>query len=299
MKIALFLTRGMSLTKWEKIGSLDRELKPYLELAKEHDITIFSYGDSDFIYYKTLRVRPIWQSLFMKFDYLKTNQMDGSWLAVINKKLHGGKLIVRCGYEWLHLLEVMNYAWWKRKFAYLVERFAYDNADVIVITSTTEANYIYAKFGLWNCKNPYYKKGDEGSQATLPKEIVVIPNYIDMERFKPMGYPKEPNSALCIGRNSKEKNIDGVKKYCDDHNLKLTHITGGVPQAKLPEIYNRHEYYIQLSTLEGCSKSLLEARACGCKCIVSDIPTNKEIMDRPITDFSFENIYKLEKQLYV
>jgi glycosyltransferase involved in cell wall biosynthesis len=275
MKIALFLTRGMSLTKWEKIGSLDRELKPYLELAKEHNITIFTYGKDKPI--KGLTILPIWKSLFMKFDYLKTNQMDGSWMAVINKKLHGGKLIVRCGYEWLRLLEVMNYAWWKQKIAYWIERFAYSNADIIVITSATEAGYIVHKFG------------------RLP---AIIPNYIDTERFKPMDYHKEENSCLFIGRDSKEKNLAGVKKYCADHNLKLTIISGGIPQSELPRIYNEHEYYIQLSTTEGCSKTLLEARACGCKCITSDIPANKEIMGRPITDFSFENIFKLEKQLY-
>jgi glycosyltransferase involved in cell wall biosynthesis len=281
MKIALFLTRGMSLTKWEKIGSLDRELKPYLELAKEHDITIFTYGNDKNLanfYSNRLKVIPIWQSLFMKFDYLKTNQMDGSWLAVLNKKLHGGKLIVRCGYEWLRFLENVKAPKWKRFIAYWVERFAYDNADVIVITSTTEASYIVHKFG------------------RLP---AIIPNYIDMERFKPLDIPKEKDSVLFIGRNSKEKNLGEVMKYADDHKLRLTCICGGVPQAKLPEIYNRHEYYIQLSTTEGCSKTLLEARACGCKCIVSDIPTNNEIMDRPITDFSFENIFKYEKQLYV
>jgi glycosyltransferase involved in cell wall biosynthesis len=276
MKIALFLTRGMSLTKWEKIGSLDRELKPYLELAKEHEVTVFTYGKDKPI--KGLTILPIWKSLFMKFDYLKTNQMDGSWMAVINKKLHGGKLIIRCGYEWLRLLETMNYAWWKRKFAHLVEWFAYKNADIVVITTLFEADFIKKRFN--------------------PKEIRVIPNYIDTERFKPMDYPKEENSVLFIGRNSKEKNLDGVKQYCTDHNLKLTIISGGVPQSKLPEIYNRHEYYIQLSRTEGCSKTLLEARACGCKCIVSYIPTNKEIMENPIEFFSFDNIFKLEKQLY-
>jgi glycosyltransferase involved in cell wall biosynthesis len=278
MKIALFLTRGMSLTKWEKIGSLDRELKPYLELAKEHDITIFSYGDSDFIYYKTLRVRPIWQSLFMKFDYLKTNQMDGSWLAVINKKLHGGKLIVRCGYEWLRFLENTHAPRWKCLIAYYVSKLAYNSADKIVITSNTEAGFIEHRF---------------------KRVTTLIPNYIDMERFRPLDIPREKDSALFIGRKSKEKNYNAVRKYVWDNNLKLTTISGGVPQAKLPEIYNCHEYYIQLSTTEGCSKTLLEARACGCKCIVSDIPTNKEIMDRPISDFSFENIFKYEKQLYV
>jgi glycosyltransferase involved in cell wall biosynthesis len=280
MKIALFLTRGMSLSKWEKIGTLDREIKPYLELAKTHDITIFTYGKDKPI--KGLTILPIWKSLFMKFDYLKTNQMDGSWMAVINKKLHGGKLIIRCGYEWLRFLENVKAPKWKQWIAYWVERFAYGNADTVVITSETEAEFIVSRF------NDYGKWW----------KVNVIPNYIDMERFKPMDYPKEKDSILCVGRNSKEKNIEGVKQYAKDHNLKLTHITGGVPQSELPRIYNEHEYYIQLSTTEGCSKTLLEARACGCKCIVSNIPANKEIMDRPIEDFSFDNIFKLEKQLY-
>lgn len=275
MKIALFLTRGMSLTRWEKIGTLDREIKPYLELAKTHDITIFTYGKDKPI--KGLTILPIWRSLFMKFDYLKTNQMDGALMAVLNKWLHGGKLIVRCGYEWLRFLENTNAPKWKQWIAYLVESIAYNHAEKIVITSYTEAQFILDSFG---------------------RETIVIPNYIDLDRFKKLGIRRKKGRALFVGRPSKEKNIDRVRQTADFRGLKLYCIFGGVPQSRLPEEYNKSEYYIQLSTTEGCSKTLLEARACGCKCIYSPIPTNEEIMEQPIENFSFENIMKLEKQLY-
>lgn len=285
MRIALFLTRGMSLTKWKKIGTLDREIKPYLELAKEHDVTIFTYGNDKQI--KGLTILPVWKSLFMHFDYIKTNQMDGALVAVLNKWINGGKLIVRCGYEWLRFLENNNAPLWKRLIANWIEKVVYSNADDIVITSVTEAVFIIQRFD---------------------RAPSIIPNYVDTERFKPLDIPKIKNRALFIGRKSKEKNLDAVKKYAKDHGLKLACIHGGVPQSKLPVEYNKSEYYIQLSTTEGCSKTLLEAMACGLKCITSDIPTNREITNNEnsgernreiiLNRFSFNKIMEKEKKLY-
>ena len=47
MKLLLFLTLGRSLEDWDKNKILNREIYPYLELAKKDIFTkIFSYGNN-------------------------------------------------------------------------------------------------------------------------------------------------------------------------------------------------------------------------------------------------------------
>jgi hypothetical protein len=124
---ALFLTRGMSLSKWDSIGSIEREVQPYIKLAEYFNkIYIFSYGVNEADKYSKLfptNVKIVSRPKFLpvivysfllpfihykklkNIHFIKTNQMDGSWSAVIAKKLFKSTLIVRCGYEWLQYLE--------------------------------------------------------------------------------------------------------------------------------------------------------------------------------------------------
>lgn len=47
-KLALFFTEGVSLKTWEKIGNLEREIKPYIKLAENYsEVYFFTYGGSE------------------------------------------------------------------------------------------------------------------------------------------------------------------------------------------------------------------------------------------------------------
>jgi glycosyltransferase involved in cell wall biosynthesis len=54
------------------------------------------------------------------------------------------------------------------------------------------------------------------------------------------------------------------------------HFTGQVSQDVLPRIYRSADLYVSASHSDGTSISLLEAMACGCPVLVSDIPGNRE-----------------------
>lgn len=297
MTLALFLTRGFSLKKWKDIGILEREILPYFEMAKDFEkIFIFSYGNKydraivenlpknieivfnntflpTFLYSIFLPV--IHKNILRKVDILKTNQMDGSWPAIISKKLFGNKLIIRSGYEWLQYLENTNSSWWKRKSAYLIENYAYGNADKIIITSAGGKKFIIDKFSINENK------------------IEIIPNYIDTDKFKPFDIKKESNKVIFVGRLEPVKNVINLVKALVNLNTKLTIVGEGsqkdilrkltiesklgvdfkgvISQNDLPSELNSNSIFILPSLSEGNPKSLLEAMSCGLACIGSDI----------------------------
>lgn len=295
--LGLFLTRGISLSKWKEIGILEREIHPYFELAKNFKkIFIFSYGDKsdleiakDFpknievVFNKTFLpsflysfLMPlIHKKVFKKIDILKTNQMDGSWAAVISKKLFGNKLIIRCGYEWLQYLENTQSSWWKRKIAYFIEYYAYSNADKIIITSSGGKKFIMDKFNIKENK------------------IELIPNYIDTDKFKPLGLKTESSKIIFVGRLEPVKNIYNMVEAFSGIEAELVIVGSGsqkekikelalknktkvgfkgiVPQDELPYVLNSSAIFILPSLSEGNPKSLLEAMSCGLACIGSNV----------------------------
>lgn len=54
------------------------------------------------------------------------------------------------------------------------------------------------------------------------------------------------------------------------------HLSGRVPNEALPGIYRSADLFVSPSHCDGSSISLLEAMACGCPVLVSDIPSNLE-----------------------
>jgi len=111
----------MSLSRWARGGSLERELALYRRLAPRLGGTGFlSYGKAsereyvagldgiEVLYNRwnlPRRLYPILVPLLFarslsRFDVFKTNQADGAELAITAKRVFGKKLIARCGYMW-------------------------------------------------------------------------------------------------------------------------------------------------------------------------------------------------------
>lgn len=296
MKLAVFFTRGISFKKWKESGILDREIQPYIKLADNfEEIFFLSYGNSedlniinlpknikilinntflpDFLY--TFLIPFLHRKILKKVDILKTNQMDGSWSAVISKKLFGNKLVVRSGYEWLQYLENTNSFWWKKKFAYFVEKYSYKNADKIIITSEGGKKFIENRFNI------------------NEEKINLIPNYIDIDKFKPINIEKDSSRLIFVGRLEPVKNIPNLIKALVGTSTQLTIVGEGrqkdiisklaieskldvdfkgvISQNDLPSELNSNSIFILPSLSEGNPKSLLEAMSCGLACIGSDI----------------------------
>jgi len=303
-KLALFFTTGISLKTWDKIGNLEREIRPYNELADYFNkIYFFTYGDSSDLKYqnilnKNIEILPkkwkipsklysillplLYRKELKTVNILKTNQMNGAIAAVLTKWIYRKKLVVRCGYEWLNFLENQKSNVWKKIIVHIIEKIVYRASDKIILTSENDKKFIESKFNITSSK------------------IKIIPNYIDTELFKPMIVKKEENRIYIICRLEEQKNLFNLIKAISSLSVKLVifgegslkeslkeygkkqkanvEFKGNIPNQRLPEELNKSELFILPSFYEGCPKVLLEAMSCGLPCIGTNVEGIKEIV---------------------
>jgi len=209
--------------------------------------------------------------------------MSGSWTAVITKILYKKKLIVRCGYELLNFLEKQKKPFWKRVIIYFIEKIVYKKANKIILSSNKDKRFVIKKFKI------------------NANKIKLIPNYIDIESFKPLNISKDKDrEILFIGRLEKQKNIFNLIKALKGLSIKLVLIgsgslkkelesfakrinvkvefKGNIPNNQLPRELNKFKIFALPSFYEGCPKSLLEAMSCGLSCIGADVQGINEII---------------------
>ncbi len=294
MNLALFFTYGTSIADWERSGSLDREISIYTRLALHFDTIYFlTYGSDDIQYAdrlprnivilpKKIRIHNAPYSLLLPFlyrenlrscDWFKTNQMLGSWGAVIAKKLFGAKLLLRTGYT--ESLSPIGKNSFRRAVTHLIETFAYKYATTSIVTSEEQKEYLARTYDARN--------------------IHVIPNGIDTDHFTPIKdkLAGKKTRLLFVGRLHPEKNLlnlldairelpvqllmvgkgplePNIRKRANDLDIDLE-ITPSIPNSELPATYSAADIYIQPSLYEGNPKTILEAMSCGLPVIATDV----------------------------
>ncbi|MCD6317898.1 glycosyltransferase family 4 protein [Candidatus Aerophobetes bacterium] len=311
--LALFFTFNVSLKTWHDVGMINREVTLYNKLSNylKH-IYFFTYGGKEDLKFKNylsenITILPVpfihtsrspkWflplmlaYSFLLPFihykilknvDILKTNQMSGSWSAVIAKILLRKKLIVRTGYTWSLFVGRNNPKSWKKKIVKAIERFSYYFADGVIVSSNNDLEYL---------RNNYRLNGYQ----------IIIPNYIDTDVFKPLNIQKKKGSICFVGRLDKQKNLfslleamvglpytltivgsgplrENLEKYAKEKELNVEFL-GNIPNSELPKILNQHEIFILPSLYEGMPKALLEAMACGLPVIGTNVEGIKEVI---------------------
>jgi glycosyltransferase involved in cell wall biosynthesis len=315
MKHVLFFTFGVSLKQWLDKGLFDREKLLYEELLQKKilsKVSWFTYGSQDEKIAEQLKkanrlhtdieviqmpaffnlpggkllyslILPLVMKKFLKdADVIMTNQMSGSWSAVIAKKLYKKTLIARTGYTLSSFLKKRQGAKLRAAVAGVVERIAYKNADAAVVASRDDKDYICSTY-----KIPQQK-------------INVFGNYIDTNTFKPVNCEKYSDRIAFVGRLTSQKNLfnlfDAISKTsfvldiygqgelhneleqkAKELNIQVNFM-GVVPNKELPGILNRYRYYILPSLYEGTPKTLLEAMACGLVCIGTNVTGINEVI---------------------
>ena len=146
------------------------------------------------------------------------------------------------------------------------------------------------------------------------KEVCIIPNYVNTDIFIPKSKKKQ---IVFAGRLHWSKGVDTLIKAFNKLSNELNNYTlillgdgeerskleklalantniifkGNVAFSDVAKYFNESEIFIlPTKTMEGHPKALIEAMASGCKCIASDVPGNKDVLEQSNTkEYIFKN----------
>jgi glycosyltransferase involved in cell wall biosynthesis len=287
---------------WNEWGILEREIAIYEQLATRFDtVYIVTYGTNDktlqselpddvvvieksvirnnFLY--SLCIPLIHRDLFREVDIVKTNQMKGSWSAVLVKYLFETILVVRTGYVLTQFAEYRDDADWKQIMYGLIERIAYQAADGIVTSSPSGQRYVEQRY-----------------QPSATHQFV--PNYIDAEKFRPMQEVNQRGGICTVARIDEQKNLYALIDAAETLETRLTiagdgplrnkltayaersdttvEFLGRIENNRVPKVVNEHDVFVLPSHYEGMPKALLEAMSCGVAVVGTDVPGIRDII---------------------
>ena len=303
--LSLFMSNGVGLWNWYRIGSIDRELILYKRLNKMGiKVKIFSYDRTkkvpllhfpaqvitqwpfilprrlNFLYFLGLPFIHYMKGI--KSDVIITNQAHMGWPALWASKIWKKPLIARSGYvfgEQAANLALDGRKVFLRKF---LECWVYRGANIVIVPTN--------ELKKWLIKNYFIPS----------KKIIVIPNYVDTELFIPSYNYMWKNKIIMVGRFDPVKRQELVIKALAGSDIELILIGRGilkeslkriakenkvrlniienVPNPNLPKYLNEADIFIISSKLEGHPKALIEAMSCGLPCIGTNSPGIKNVI---------------------
>ncbi len=325
--IFIFFSFGVSLVTWSEQKILKREVKYYQELKKNnYNITFVTYGDKNDLKFKknlkNIKVLPLFKNVKKNFltkylillfgpfilnnelnncDIIKTHQITGGLLAILCAKLKKKKIIVRAGWE-----PTLNYKHWDINFAkYLIlilnSFLSYMLSNKIIVTSSEIKSFINKKYFI-----------------NLNK-IKVIPNAINLSKFKNLKIRKYPNRAITISRLEKQKNLFSLLNICKLSSLNLDIIGNGtqlneikkfakkinldvrffgqIENNKIPNFLSKYKFYITSSKIEGSPKAIMEAMAAELPIFGLKAKGLNFLVKNGKTGYLYSNIKSLSKKI--
>ena len=278
------LTYGNSLKKLRDIGILRRELEIYEELCKFYKkVYLINYDDKIDDYHlpnklniininqkKNVFFRLTYNIYFLlklskklKIDYIRTNQTYTSIFFLILKLIFRSNLIARMGHESYYFVKNFSKRKIKIFYFYINNYLLYKFSNYIFVPNEEIKDFINKKF-----------------RIELNK-IYIVQNYISKNFFlKKHDTQKRQNKFIYIGRINKDKinqsylnllkelniKIDVYGKIEDKLLIKNNNILnykGIINNEEIPNLLINYDYYISLSKIDQCPKSILEAMKMG------------------------------------
>ena len=318
--VSVFLTYDYSLETWEKNGTLNRELKIFEEIAKSENIKFkFISYDKGYVLknsdlqqyieivsiYKNLKyfnnkyLRFIY-SFFIPFkikeevaksDLIFQNQLDGSWISMITKKLTKKPLMIRTGYDAYQFSINEN----KNKlFVYfyrVLTKLSLKYSDLYTVTSLSDKNYLENNFKNAKVKitrnwSGLSKKNTENKRYS--NKILCVGRLVEQKNYifliNSLSKYKKSISIDIVGEGPEKNKIKNLSK---EKNVEVNYL-GKINHDNLSEIYQKYKLYAIPSKFEGNPKTLLEAMGNGCIVLASNIKNHSEIIDNSINGFLFD-----------
>jgi glycosyltransferase involved in cell wall biosynthesis len=319
MKILYIFGYKYTLQIWKNSGALEREFEFFNKMWNDHQVryTLITYGNKNDLKIDlpdNIKIIPMFPNstknnagirMFImsfifpfkiyknirEFDAIKTNQLNGSWLAIILKVLIKKPLFLRTGFDQLLFAIKDNKIKPKVFFFYLLTKISLNFCDIYSVTSKSDINYLSRKF-------------------TNNEKLIYRPNWVKIEK-KPTRDAKENFMFLSAGRLESQKNfkllinalsgtgqdIRIVGRGSEESDLKLLarslnvnlQIIQNFSYKKFLVSLENVKFFILPSLYEGNPKVLLEAMSKGCVPIVSDIQNHTEIIEDGLNGLTFKN----------
>lgn len=236
-----------------------------------------------------------------------------SVLPVWFGKVFGKKCTIQAGGTDCINMPEIGYGNFRKKWLRIATVYSFKNCSLIlpVAEALVKQDYSYdpqinSKQGLLNLI------------PDLKTPIQVIPNGFDTDFWKDLGKKRKPFSfiSVAIGTSNPSRAIvkgyDLIKQLAALHpewnftlvgdsvysssNQNVT-VLGKMKPNELLELYNSHQFYLQLSTSEGFPNALGEAMACGCIPIGSAVGAIPEIIGDMGVILNEKNLYVLDSAI--
>lgn len=227
------------------------------------------------------------RKVLSQVDVLRTQQVSGSWSALITKLLYGKPLLFRVGYP-LSIRFKDEGAPIRHAIARVAEWLIVRCSDHVAVTSRA-MQQLYA--------------GMAGGRT----EVTVLPSYADGADFKPIAHYDRTRPILFVGRLDPVKKIDNLIRACArleqplhiygigplEQELKdLAQALGAdvafkgvVPNRELMRVHHSHTIYVLCSVKEGMPKALIEALASGLICVGTRTEGIAELIEDGVTGY--------------
>ena len=309
MHVVVFLTFGVSLKDWDKSGLLSREILVYKKLHKEENInfTFVTFGDlDDEKYFDEFKIIPYYKhnrkynsklfsffqsiifsiklkNLIFKPDLIKTNQLMGSWMAIIFKFISSTPLLTRTGYDLFRFSIHEKKNFFKKIFYYILTQLTLIFSDKYLVSSSTDKNFLKKNFlgtnkisvlPNWVLINNEY--GEEDISNRKSETLLSVGRLEKQKNFSKLitSFSKSDFEIDIVGDGSEEKKL---KQIADETSCKVNFL-GTMNNSLLRTFYSNYLIFISTSNYEGNSKTILEAKANGCIVIAKNNENNKEII---------------------
>ncbi len=253
------------------------------------------------VYSALASIRAVWK----KFDVIHFHA-EGPCALIWLPKLFGVKTVAT-----IHGLDWQRAKWGKFASGFLKfgEKCAAKYADEIIVLSKNMQEYFKQTYGRDTVYIPNGVQICENRKADIIKEKYglekdsyflflarVVPekglHYL-LDAFEKLDTDKK--LVIAGGCSHSEDYFSQIQARAEKMDNVI--MTGFIQGRELEELFSNCVCYVLPSDVEGMPISLLEAMSYGCRCIVSDIPENREVVQEYALTFKKSDVEDLKEKL--